>query len=258
MKKYLICNVLTCLCVLVLFGATAFAAPTPTPSGTEPTKTLTPLEEKPDNTGLVVAISIVAVLSMATGATLSFFVTRYFDRRKFTDDYAWEHHDELCDQIVEREADKRIAVAKAERDKERKANAKKKKKEKPEKSEKAAKKTKTKKSKSSKADDEFESPFVQDILSRQNDVQDMKEEDVRPIRMNKKKAPIKPQKYDTDGCILLPDGKKMLRNGELLPDPELDENGNSVIWQGRALYYDGPEPFYVTDGEKHYYYEEKQ
>lgn len=257
MKKYLICNVLTCLCVLVFFGATVVAAPTPTPSGTEPTKTLTPLEEKPDNTGLIVLISIVAVLSMATGATLSFFVTRYFDRRKFTDDYAWEHHDELCDQIIEREADKRIAIAKAERDKERKANAAKMKKEKhakPAKPEKQEKMTKAKKSKVSKADDEFESPFVQDILSRKNDVQDMKEEDVHPIRMNKKKAPLEPQKYDTDGCILLPNGKKMLRSGEPLPDPELDENGDPVIWQGRILYYDGPEPFYVKDGVKHYYY----
>lgn len=238
--------------LLFLMPMTSVRAAKTTSPG-ETAGVVAPLEEAPDRSGLYILIGLVAVVSVSLGAGLSFVVTRKLDQKKFTDDFAWEHHEELRETIVEREAEKRIKQSVEESERRKKAQQKKK------------PLIKGKKAPAVKEDEIYSSPFIDDIDLRDPEQTQPAPPPIPPIPIiatpvtpPKQVPPLPPRKpnftYDTDGCMVFPDGTKKLLDGSALPAPEYDENGEVVLWAGRALYYDGEEPFYVENGVKHFYY----
>lgn len=253
MKKIHFSLILILIILVLLFIPLRFLRADETRVSTEPSSVIEPLEEAPDRTGLYLLLGVVAVFSISVGAALSFWITRTMDRRKFTDDYALEHHEEFRETIVEREAEKRIRLAKEESERRKKKST-------------SRKKPSAKPSRRSRKADEFDSPFIDDIELREavtpEPIHPPSPIIATPAPLPKLAPPLPPKKpivkYDTDGCILCPDGTKKLLNGKILPSPEYDENGEIVLWAGRPLYYDGDEPFYVQDGTAFYYYEDER
>lgn len=275
------------------------------PSATAAPIVIAPLQEKADNSGLIILIVIVLVFGVVSGAVISYFLTKRHDTKKYTEDFMFEHHDDIFEEVVDREAEKRIALSKREK--------------KSTKPDKVARPSKAKKSAryddlgSDDSSDEFVDNegaiFVQEKSDYTMPVDHNVPASVPPLAVKLPilvpapvqivEAPIveaiepvsesvaingavatapseavaaiipvvltktvsrPPRKirilYSEDGCVLNADGTKCLLDGSSLQDPERDEAGEIILWEGKPLYYDDTEPFYVEKGEVHFYYNE--